>query len=105
VANGVTSPDGAPDPATWLQVVDGGLEPGPGVVVVELREAELGAGFGAGSWQSGVARLDVDGQEQYAAYRAFGTLVEVVPGPRGFASLDDFERYARQQYASGAGLR
>ena len=106
----VDSPDTSviETPDTWLTLgADGGIESAsPFVAVMEVREdVDLLGSFATGADRAGVARLQITGMPQYAAWRVVAGELEVVPGPGSFDSLDAFVSWARKQYASGEGMR
>ncbi|MBD3923560.1 hypothetical protein IEZ26_02930 [Nocardioides cavernae] len=107
--NGVdsgTSPRNSPD--EWLTLgPEGSLESAsPYVAVMEVREGvDLGDSFATGADRSGVARLQFAGTPEYVAWRVVAGRLEVIDGPGSFGSLDAFVSWARQQYASGEGMR
>lgn len=109
VANGVdpgTSPRNSPD--EWLTLgPEGSLESAsPYVAVMEVREGvDLGDSFATGADRSGVARLRFAGTPEFVAWRVVEGQLEVIDGPGSFDSLDAFVSWARQQYASGEGMR
>lgn len=109
VANGVTPAEGTERlPDTWLQLGPDGqvVAGGPGVVLLANRaDVDLGTSFGLGAERTGVARLAVDGVLEYVAYRVIDSRLEVIPGNGRFDTLQDFIAWARDQYASGEGLR
>ncbi|GAA1915242.1 hypothetical protein [Nocardioides hwasunensis] len=109
-ANGVGGADGTSDgdgADGWLRLdADGKVEAArSGVVVVEQRTSVDLADFDRGAEASGVVRLVVDGDARVAAYRVLDSRLEVISGPGHFATLTDFVDWARQQYASGEGMR
>lgn len=106
--------DDAPDagvvetPDAWLTLgADGSIESAtPFVAVMEVRDqVDLGGGFALDADRTGTARLQVAGTERFVAWRVVGGELEVVPGPGSFDSMDAFVTWARQQYASGEGMR
>lgn len=109
VANGVTPAEGTERlPDTWLQLGPDGqvAAGGPGVVLLSNRaDVDLGTSFALGAERTGVARLSVDGVLEYVAYRVIDSRLEVIPGNGRFDTLQDFIAWARDQYASGEGLR
>jgi hypothetical protein len=94
-------------PDAWLTLgPDGAVaSSSPFVAVMESREADLGAGFALEADRTGVARLQVAGLPEFVSWRVVGGELEVVYGGGSFESLDAFIRWARQQYASGEGMR
>jgi hypothetical protein len=107
-ANGVTRQSGEPTPDEWLALgPDGQIRSSDSrVSVVELRDdVDLGDSFSAGADRTGVVRLRVDGEPVFAAYRLADGLLEVIPGGGRHNSLDAFVTWAREQYASGQGMR
>ncbi|RYC07465.1 hypothetical protein [Nocardioides zhouii] len=108
VANGVTASSGDTGGQPWLTLDgQGGLASArSGVVIVEVRaEVDLGDNFSAGATRAGVVRLLVDGRSEFAAYRVIDGTLDVIPGGGSFDSISAFITSAREQYASGAGLR
>ena len=110
VANGDTSSDlGILDtPGEWLTVgPEGGIvSASPFVAVTEVRDrVDLGAGFAQDTDRTGVARLQVAGEQELVAWRVIAGGLDVVRGPGRFDSLDAFVTWARGQYASGEGMR
>jgi hypothetical protein len=108
VVNGVTASSGDASGQPWLTLDDqGGLASArPGVVIAEVRaDVDLGDSFSVGSAAAGVVRLLVDGRSELAAYRVVDGTLDVVRAPGSFESMDAFITWAREQYASGAGLR
>ncbi|WP_416954591.1 hypothetical protein ACNKF0_20220 [Nocardioides sp. T5] len=109
-ANGVT---GAPasadstDPGTWLRLDDRGLVTATeGNVLLEVRvDVDLGDSFALGADRTGAARMLVAGRPEHVAYRVVDGRLDVISGPGSFDSLDAFLTWARQQYASGEGMR
>jgi hypothetical protein len=109
VANGVT---GAPptttdtDPARWLRLqADGDVVAGKDAVLLEVRAtADLGD-FALGADQAAAVRVLVDEVARFAAYRVVDGSLEVVAAPGSFDSMSAFVDWARQQYASGEGMR
>jgi hypothetical protein len=102
------SPDATVEtPDTWLTLgADGSVVPAtPFVSVTVSREVDLGGGFALGADRTGVARLQVAGLPEFVAWRVVDDELEVIYGGGRFESLDAFVRWARQQYASGEGLR
>ena len=108
VANGVTPSSGETSDQPWL-VLDGSGNVStarPGVVITQQRAGiDLGESFGAGATATGVVRLLVDGRSEFAAYRVIDGTLDVIPAPGSFASMAAFIDWARQQYASGSGMR
>ncbi len=107
-ANGVISSSGSADPQAWLRLTkDGEVESTrPGIVVVETRaDVDLGEGFAQESDRTGAVRLLVDGESRVAAWRVLDGTLDVISGPGRFDSLSAFIGWARQQYASGQGMR
>lgn len=95
-------------PDEWLSLApDGSVESAtPFVAVMELREdVELLGSFATGADRAGVARLQITGMPQYAAWRVVAGELEVVAAPGSFDSMDAFVSWAREQYASGEGMR
>ena len=108
VANGVAPSSGDTSGGPWLTLrSDGEVEATrPGIVLMELRPGvDLGAGFATGADRTGAVRLLVDGRSEYAVFRVLGGQLEVIPGGGSFISFDSFLDWARNQYASGEGLR
>lgn len=91
----------------WLTLDSDGAvaSASPFVAVVETRQVDLGDGFALESDRTGVARLQVAGLPEFVAWRVVDDELEVVYGGGRFESLDAFTDWARQQYASGEGLR
>lgn len=110
VANGVLdSPPATPssDPSSWLTLQpDGDVVPGPGVVLLEEDASpRLGDVFAPAGARTGAVVVLVDERPQYAAYRVVDNTLDVVAGPGSFDSLSAFLGWAREQYASGEGMR
>ena len=89
----VDSPDASviETPDTWLTLgADGGIVSAtPFVAVMEVREdVDLASSFATGADRAGVARLQITGMPQYAAWRVDAGELEVIPGPGSFGSLD-----------------
>ena len=109
VSNGVT---GAPptttetDPSRWLRLQpDDDVVAGKGAVLLEVRpSADLGD-FGLGAEQTAAVRVLVDEAARFAAYRVVDGSLEVVAAPGSFDSMSAFLTWAREQYASGEGMR
>ena len=106
--------DAAPDtsvtetPDAWLSLgPDGSIESAsPFVAVMEVREGvDLGDGFALDADRVGAARLQVAGTSEFVVWRAVRGRLEVIGGPGPCDSLSAFVRWAREQYASGQGLR
>ena len=106
VANGVTPSTGDASDGPWLVLRDGRVETTrSGIVITEERVGvDLGASFADGATRTGAVRLVVDGRIEYAAYRVVGGELDVVSGG-SFDSLPAFLDWAREQYASGQGMR
>lgn len=106
VANGVTPSAGDSSDGPWLVLQDGRVAAArEGVVIVEERVGvDLGPSFADGATRTGAVRLVVDGRTEYAAYRVVGGELDVVPGG-SFDSFAAFLGWAREQYASGQGMR
>ena len=108
VANGVTPSGGDTSDQPWL-VLDGAgnvSSARPGIVVVEQRtDVDLGESFSMDATAAGVVRLLVDGRSEFAAYRVIGGTLDVVPAGGTFDSMSAFIEWAREQYASGSGMR
>ncbi len=95
-------------PDEWLSLApDGSVESAtPFVAVMELREdVDLLGSFATGADRAGVVRLQIAGVPQYAAWRVVAGELEVVAAPGSFTSMDAFVGWAREQYASGEGMR
>jgi len=109
VLNGVTDgPPGEPetDPSRWLRLQKDGDVVGAGDVVLLEVDSEPGLGdFGLGADRTGAVRVLVDERTRFAAYRVMGGELEVIAGPGSFDSMSAFIAWARQQYASGEGMR
>lgn len=107
VANGVTPSTGDTSDMPWLVLdAQGRVEPRSGVVLVEQRTSvDLGNNFSDGSTSAGVVHLVIDGRTEYAAYRVIDGSLDVIPGGGSFDSMGAFITWARNQYASGAGMR
>lgn len=107
-ANGVIPSSGSADPRGWLRLTeDGEVESTRSdIVIVETRvDVDLGEGFAQDSDRAGAVRLIVDGESRVAAWRVVDGTLEVISGPGRFDSLTAFIGWARQQYASGQGMR
>ncbi|MCY7399555.1 MAG: hypothetical protein LH477_01095 [Nocardioides sp.] len=107
-ANGVTSPSDQAVPDPWLRLDGAGqvAVAGDNVVLVEVRtQVDLGADFSRDTDRTGVVRLLVDGQPEFAAYRVTGPRLEVITPSSRFDSLSAFVAWARLQYGSGQGMR
>lgn len=107
-ANGVTSSGGDTGDGPWLRLdPDGGVVPTrAGIVVTEEGTGvDLGASFSRDASRVGVVRLLVDGRSEFAAYRVVDGVLDVVPAGGTFDSIEAFITWARQQYASGSGMR
>lgn len=95
-------------PDAWLTLgADGSIESAtPFVAVMEVRDqVDLGGGFALDADRTGTARLQVSGTERFVAWRVVGGKLEVIVGPGSFDSMGAFLTWARQQYASGEGMR
>jgi hypothetical protein len=95
-------------PDEWLSLApDGSVESAtPFVAVMELREdVDLLGSFATGADRAGVVRLQITGMPQYAAWRVVEGELEVIAAPGSFDSMDAFVSWAREQYASGEGMR
>jgi hypothetical protein len=114
VANGDAGAPGSADtgasadPSSWLRLdPDGQVEAaGNGIEILEARVGvDLGDAFARPGDRTGAVRLLVGGRPEHVAYRVVDGRLEVIDGPGSFDSLDAFIAWARQQYASGTGLR
>ena len=108
VLNGVSTATGDTSDQPWLALGAGGQVEAArsGVVLAEVRaDVDLGESFSAGSTRAGVVRLLVDGRPELAAYRVIDGTLDVVRAPGSFDSMSAFITWARQQYASGEGMR
>lgn len=109
VANGVTDSTGDDSGGqSWLALNTAGdiTSPRPGIVIVEQRtDVDLGESFSMNATAAGVVRLLVDGRSEFAAYRVIGGTLDVVPAGGTFDSMSAFIEWAREQYASGSGMR
>lgn len=108
VANGVTPSGGDTGGEPWLTLSPGGdVEAArAGVVLVEQRVGvDLGESFSMNAAATGVVRLLVDGRSEFAAYRVIDGTLDVIPAGGSFDSMSAFIDWAREQYASGAGMR
>jgi hypothetical protein len=110
VLNGVTTPRGSTDrsdPDTWLRLTpDGLVEATAGNALLEARvDVDLGGSFALGADRTGAVRMLVGGRPENVAYRIVDGRLEVIAGPGSYATLGDFLAWARQQYASGEGMR
>lgn len=94
-------------PEEWLALGPAGSieSASPFVAVMAVRDVDLGEGFAMEADRTGVARLQVAGSTELVAWRVVAGELEVVRGPGRFDSLDAFVDWARQQYASGEGMR
>lgn len=102
------SPDVVVETAdSWLTLgEDGSVDAAtPFVSVRQSREVDLGGSFALDADRTGVARLQVAGLPEFVAWRVVDDELEVVYGGGRFESLDAFVDWARQQYASGEGMR
>lgn len=111
---GLDRDDPSPDasvvetPDAWLALgADGSIESAtPFVAVMEVRDQiDLGGGFALDADRTGTARLQVAGTARFVAWRVIGGELKVVAGPGSFDSMGAFITWARQQYASGEGMR
>lgn len=94
-------------PDEWLSLApDGSIASAtPYVAVMEVREGvDLGS-FATDADRAGVARLQVTGMPQYVTWRVVAGELEVVAAPGSHDSTNEFVSWARQQYASGEGMR
>lgn len=109
VANGVTDgPPGPPetDPSRWLRLQEDGDVVGAGdVVLLEVDADPALADFRRGADRTGAVRVLVDERPRFAAYRVIDGELEVIAAPGSFDSMSAFLDWARQQYASGEGMR
>jgi hypothetical protein len=95
-------------PDAWLTLGPAGeiASATPFVAVMEVRDdVDLGGGFAVDAERTGVARLQVTGEPRFVAWRVVAGELDVVPGPGSFDSMGAFVSWARQQYASGEGMR
>jgi hypothetical protein len=111
---GLDRDDASPDasvveaPDAWLTLgADGSIESAtPFVAVMEVRDqVDLGGGFALDAERTGTVRLQVAGTARFVAWRVVGGELEVIAGPGSFDSMSAFIAWARQQYASGEGMR
>ena len=109
VLNGVTN--GPPsttqtDPSAWLRLQpDGKVVGADGTVLLEVdADPDLGT-FSLGADRSGAVRVLVDERARFAAYRVIDGDLEVIAAPGSFDSMTAFVSWAREQYASGEGMR
>lgn len=111
VANGVTPSSGDTSDASdapWLALApDGSVRAASSdVVLTEVRsDVDLGPAFADGATRTGAVRALVDGRTVYAVFRVVDGALDVVPGGGRFESMSAFLSWARDQYASGQGLR
>lgn len=108
VLNGVTDgPPGAPaDPSRWLRLQgDGDVVGAKGVALLEVDADPDLADFALGADRTGAVRVLVDERPRFAAYRVIDGELEVIAAPGSFDSMSAFLEWARQQYASGEGMR
>ncbi len=106
--SGGPSTDVLDTPDAWLTLGPAGAiaSATPFVAVMEVRDdVDLGGGFALDAERTGVARLQVSGTRRFVAWRVVAGELDVVPGPGSFESTDAFVSWARQQYASGEGMR
>jgi len=95
-------------PDEWLSLGPGGSieSASPFVAVMEVREdVDLLGSFATGADRAGVARLQITGTPTFVAWRVVDGRLEVVEGPGPFDSMAAFVGWAREQYASGEGMR
>jgi hypothetical protein len=109
VANGDVGPPPTTtdtDPSRWLRLgPDGDVVAGKGAVLLEEQPtADLGD-FALGTDHSAAVRVLVDEVARFAAYRVIDGELEVVAAPGSFDSMGAFVDWAREQYASGEGMR
>ena len=76
-----------------------------GVTIVEqIPDPHLPANFAMASERTAAARIDDHGREMYVIVREIAGHEDVISFTGRFDSLDEFLRFARQQYASEEGL-
>ncbi|MCP3420808.1 hypothetical protein [Nocardioides pinisoli] len=94
-------------PPDLLELEPGGaVVPAKGVVVLQQDTSpDLGPGFATPGSLTGAVRVLVDERPRFAAYRVVDGELEVIAAPGSFDSMSAFLRWARQQYASGEGMR
>lgn len=110
VLNGVTASTSSTDrsdPDSWLMLTPDGLVAATrGNVLLEARvDVDLGGDFARDADRTGAVRMLVGGRPENVAYRIVDGRLEVIAGPGSYATLGDFLAWARQQYASGEGMR
>ena len=96
------------NPNEWLSYGHASLVAGKGVEIVDSRfDVKLGDSFAGSNDLTSAAKLKVDGKVQFVAVRQIaGQDIEVIPAGRGFADLDAFIDWSRNQYTEGEeGLR
>lgn len=98
--------DGEPEPDPVRFGAGETLVAADGVVIHEqLAHPDLPINFVPPNRRSAAARIDDHGREMFVLVREIANHTDVIPFTGSFDTLDQFLRFARQQYASGEGIR